>query len=70
MKNKNLTEINIYTIMKNNNEECFIGFNSGFSISDYAPRQFRIEIKECLYIDWEEANLKKQLNHLTTTLSL
>ena len=61
---------NIYKHL-NNNEECFSSFNSDcFSILDYAPTQFQVKIKECMYIDWEKPNLNKQLNHLATTLSI
>ena len=46
-------------------------FNSDcFSILDYAPTQFQVKIKEGMYIDWEKPNLNKQLNHLSTTLSI
>ena len=33
-------------------------------------QQFQIKIKEVMYIDWEESNLNKRLNHLEITLSI
>ena len=61
---------NIYKHL-HNNKEYFSSFNLDcFSILDYTPTQFQIEIKEVMYIDWEKPNLNKQLNHLATTLSI
>ena len=54
-----------------NNEECFSSFNSdSFSILDFTPTQFQIKIKQGMYIDWKDPNLKKQLNNLATTPSI
>ena len=54
-----------------NNEECFSSFISDcFSILDHAPTQYQTKIKGGIYIYWEKLNLKKQLNHVATTLSI
>ena len=42
---------NIYNHL-HNNEECFSSFNSDcFYILDYAPTQFKIKIKDSIYLD-------------------
>ena len=54
-----------------NNEECFSSFNSDcLSILNYPSTQFQSKIKEDKYIDWNKANLNKQLNYLPPTLSI
>ena len=54
-----------------NNENCFASVNpSCVSILVYAARPLQIKIEEGMYIGLEKPNISKQLNHLTTTLSL
>ena len=60
----------IYKHLHNNEERCSIFYSGCFSILDYAPSHFQINVKEGIYIDLEKPNLKKQLNHLPSNLSI
>lgn len=54
-----------------NNLECKNSCNeSSFSIIDYAPTKYQLNVKEGLYIGWQQPLLNKQVWHLSCTLSI
>ena len=48
-----------------NKEECFSSFNL-----NSATTKYQTKLKDGMYIGWEKPNLKKQKNHLSSTLSI
>ena len=58
-------------VYKHLHEECFNSFNfDSFSIIDKVQVEYKLKIKECMYINWEKPNLNKEFNHLAATLSI
>ena len=59
------------SVYKHLHEECFNSFNFDcFSIIDTVQVEYKLKIKECMYINWEKPNLNKEFNHLAATLSI